>query len=294
MPSLKDLRTRIKSVKSTRKITSAMKMVAAAKLRRATERATAARPYAAGMEGMLANLALASAGNGEAPKLLRGTGSEQVHLLVVMTSDRGLCGAFNSSISRRAKAEVLRLQGLGKTVKIFCAGRKGRDYLKREFANLIVGSLEDIGKPQLSFADAEKIADRLQIMFDAGEFDVATIFYNKFQSAMSQIVTAQQVIPAAISAANQNQPAGQGGVYEFEPEPEMILTELLPRNLRIQIYRALLENNASEHGARMVAMDNATRNAGKAIDKLNLNYNRARQAYITKEMIEIVSGAEAV
>ncbi len=294
MPSLKDLRTRIKSVKSTRKITSAMKMVAAAKLRRATERATAARPYAAGMEGMLANLALASSGGGEAPKLLRGTGSEQVHLLVVMTSDRGLCGAFNSSISRRAKAEVLRLQGLGKTVRIFCAGRKGRDYLKREFANLIVGSLEDIGKPQLSFADAEKIADRLQTMFDAGEFDVATIFYNKFQSAMSQIVTAQQVIPAAIPAANQNQPAGQGGVYEFEPEPEMILTELLPRNLRIQIYRALLENNASEHGARMVAMDNATRNAGKAIDKLNLNYNRARQAYITKEMIEIVSGAEAV
>jgi F-type H+-transporting ATPase subunit gamma len=295
MPNLKEFRNRIKSVKSTRKITSAMKMVAAAKLRRATERATQARPYAMGMEGILANLAQASAGSNEAPKLLRGTGSDRTQLLVVMTSDRGLCGAFNGSISRRAKAEILRLQSLGKTVKIYCVGRKGRDYLKREFSGLIIGHAEDVGKPQLSFADAEKIAVELQQRFDAGEFDVAHILYNKFQSAMVQIVTVQQVIPASLPAANQNQPAGgSGGVYEFEPEPEEILAELLPRNLRVQIYRGLLENNASEQGARMVAMDNATRNAGKAIDKLNLNYNRARQAYITKEMIEIVSGAEAV
>lgn len=259
MPSLKEFRSRIKSVKSTRKITSAMKMVAGAKLRRATERATAARPYAVGMESMLANLALASTGSADAPKLLRGTGSDQVHLLVVMTSDRGLCGAFNSSIARRAKAEISRLQNLGKTVKIFCVGRKGRDNLKRDFAPLIVGSMEDIGKPQLSFADAEKIADRVQAMFDNGEFDVAQILFNRFQSAMSQIVTVQQIIPASLPSANDNNNGSSNGVYEFEPAPEEILAELLPRNVRVQIYRALLENNASEQGARMVAMDNATR-----------------------------------
>ena len=299
MPSLKDLRNRIKSVKSTRKITSAMKMVAGAKLRRATDRATQARPYAAAMESMLSNLANNVAGSPDVPLLMRGTGRDQVHLLVVMTSDRGLCGGFNSTISRRAKAEILRLQSMGKTVKLFCVGRKGRDYLKREFAPLIVEYFEEIGKPQLGFHDAERVADKIMAMFEAGEFDVATVFYNTFKSAMSQIVTASQIIPVALDMTSSNdnapqKPVGASAVYEFEPSPEEILSELLPRNLRVQLYRALLENNASEQGARMVAMDNATRNAGKAIDKLNLTYNRARQAYITKEMIEIVSGAEAV
>ncbi len=301
MPSLKEFRNRIKSVKSTRKITSAMKMVAGAKLRRATERATAARPYAQAMESMLADLTRNVAGSPEVPVLMRGTGRDDTHLIVVMTSDRGLCGAFNSSIARRARAEILRLQGLGKKVLILCVGRKGRDFLRREFASLIVDCLEDVGKPQLSFADSERVAAKIMQLFDDGKFDVATVYYNHFKSAMSQIVTAQQLIPVPVAQASANQ-NDQGGadsvgakaVYEFEPSPEEILVDLLPRNLRVQLYSALLENSASEHGARMVAMDNATRNAGKAIDKLNLTYNRARQAYITREMIEIVSGAEAV
>ncbi len=298
MPSLKEFRNRIKSVKSTRKITSAMKMVAGAKLKRAVDRNHAASPYAAAMEKMLANLSANVTMSAETPVLMRGTGSDQTHLLIVMTSDRGLCGGFNASIGRRARAEILRLQSLGKTVKVFCVGRKGRDYLRRDFAKLIVGTIEEIGKPQLGFNDAERIATRVMELFESGQFDIATMFYNKFKSAMSQIVTVQQIIPVLnILAANENPPSVSSvakAVFEFEPSPDEILNELLPRNLRVQIYRALLENNASEQGARMVAMDNATRNAGKAIDKLNLTYNRARQAYITKEMIEIVSGAEAV
>lgn len=296
MPSLKEFRNRIKSVKSTRKITSAMKMVAGAKLKRATDRAAAGRPYAQAMEKMLANLTQNISAS-EAPILMRGTGKDDVHLLVVMTSDRGLCGAFNGSISRRARAEIVRLRNLGKKVLVLCVGRKGRDFLRREFADTIVGTMEDIGKPQLSFADAERVASKVMELFQTGKFDVATLFYNHFKSAMTQIVTAQQLIPVPVApkTANQNEAKSEPkAIYEFEPSPEEILAEFLPRNIRVQIYRALLENNASEQGARMVAMDNATRNAGKAIDKLNLNYNRARQAYITKEMIEIVSGAEAV
>lgn len=295
MPSLKEYRNRIKSVKSTRKITSAMKMVAAAKLRRAQDMATSARPYAEKMEQMLGALAASVATSPEAPALLRGTGKAENHLLVVATSDRGLCGAFNSSIARRARQEIQRLRNEGKKVTVLCVGRKGRDVLRREFASALGQTIEGIGKPQLKFADAENIADILLADFAAGKFDVASIIYNKFKSAMSQIVTSQQLIPVpVVEAANQNASGGAQAVYEFEPSPEEILDELLPRNLQIQIYRALLENNASEQGARMVAMDNATRNAGEMINKLNLNYNRARQAYITKEMIEIVSGAEAV
>lgn len=295
MPSLKEYRNRIKSVKSTRKITSAMKMVAGAKLKRATDRATAARPYAEAMERMLADLTRNVAGSPTAPALMRGTGKDDTHLLIVMTSDRGLCGAFNSSISRRARQEILRLTREGKKVKIFCVGRKGRDFLKREFASQIIGTMEEVGKPQLGFADAERIAEQIQALFAEGAFDVATIIYNHFKSAISQVVSVQQLIPTPQpEAVNTNAAPGPKAVYEFEPEAEEILAEILPRNLRVQLFRALLENAASEQGARMVAMDNATRNAGEMINKLNLTYNRVRQAYITKEMIEIVSGAEAV
>ncbi len=299
MPSLKEFRNRIKSVKSTRKITSAMKMVAGAKLRRATDQAQSGRPYAAAMESMLLNLARNVMGSPEAPRLMQGTGKDQVHLLVVATSDRGLCGAFNSSIVRRVRAEILRLKKEGKEIKILCVGRKGRDLLRRDFAPLILETVEDIGKPRLNFSHADLIAEKILKLFDDGACDVVNIFYNRFKSAISQIVTSQQLIPVPVpEASNQNDSvaakSGPKAIYEFEPSAEEILAELLPRNLRVQIYRALLENAASEQGARMVAMDNATRNAGDMINKLNLNYNRARQAYITKEMIEIVSGAEAV
>jgi F-type H+-transporting ATPase subunit gamma len=294
MPSLKDLKVRINSVKNTQKITSAMKMVAAAKLRRAQEQAEAARPYAERMERVLGSLAASVAGKDNAPALLAGTGKNQVHLLVVMTSDRGLCGGFNSTIVRMARRMARDLKNDGKNVKILTVGRKGRDQMRREFANDIVGSIEDVGKPKLTYEAAEKIADRIRHMFEAGEFDVCTLVYNKFKSAMTQIVTAQQLIPFAPGgAANQNADA-QMALYEYEPDEEAILAELLPRNLGMQVYRALMENAASEQGARMSAMDSATRNAGDMINRLTITYNRSRQAYITKELIEIISGAEAL
>jgi F-type H+-transporting ATPase subunit gamma len=294
MPSLKDLKVRINSVKSTQKITSAMKMVAAAKLRRAQEQAEAARPYAERMERVLTSLAAAAAGRDGAPALLAGTGKDQVHLLVVMTSDRGLCGAFNSSISRQARRMARDLKREGRTLKILCVGRKGRDQLRREFAQEIIGSLEGVGKPKLKFDAADQIAKRIRQMFEHGEFDVCTVIYNKFKSAMTQIVTAQQLIPFAIAgAANENAAAGDTS-YEYEPEEDAILEELLPRNIGMQIFRALLENAASEEGSRMSAMDSATRNAGDMINRLTITYNRSRQAYITKELIEIISGAEAL
>ena len=292
MPSLKDLKVRINSVKSTQKITSAMKMVAAAKLRRAQEQAEAARPYAERMDRMLGSLASAMAGRENAPPLLVGTGRDQTHLIVVMTSDRGLCGGFNSSIVRGARRTIRELMTAGKTVKIICVGRKGRDQLKRDFGKLITESFDDVGRQRLSYADAERIALRITALYEAGEFDVCTIFYNKFKSAMTQFLTAQQLIPFVGTGAAT---PGSGDVfYEYEPEEQEILAELLPRNLGVQVFRALLENAASEQGARMTAMDNATRNAGDMINKLTINYNRSRQAYITKELIEIISGAEAL
>ncbi|HRQ82443.1 MAG TPA: F0F1 ATP synthase subunit gamma [Azospirillaceae bacterium] len=293
MPSLKDLKNRITSVQSTRKITSAMKMVAASKLRRAQEQAEAARPFAERMGRMLSSLAANVQGGGEGPKLMTGTGADQVQLLVVITSDRGLCGAFNSSVVREARRTILRLQGEGKTVKLLTVGRKGRDQLRRDFASLIVQSYEDVGRRRLSFADADMVTKKLLEMYDAGEYDVASVLFNKFKSAISQEVTLQQAIPFAVEAKAEES-AELKPLYEFEPDEEQILADLLPRNLAIQIYRALLESAASEQGARMTAMDNATRNAGDMINKLTITYNRTRQAYITKELIEIISGAEAV
>jgi F-type H+-transporting ATPase subunit gamma len=293
MPSLKDLKVRINSTKNTQKITSAMKMVSAAKLRRAQEQAEAARPYAERMERVLGRLAAAAAGKDGAPALLAGNGKDQVHLIVVMTSDRGLCGGFNSSIARGARKLARDLKHQGKTIKILCIGRKGRDQLRREFPNEIIGTIEDIGKPRLTFAAAEAVATKVLAMFEQGEFDVCELVYNRFKSAMTQIVTVQQLIPFALPAANENDPAG-AAYYEYEPDELEILSSLLPKNLGMQIFRALLENNASEQGARMTAMDSATRNAGDMINKLTITYNRSRQAAITKELIEIISGAEAL
>ena len=292
MPSLKDLKIRINSVKSTQKITSAMKMVAAAKLRRAQEQAEAARPYAERMERVLGALAGALAGQEGAPPLLAGRGADKTHLVVVMTSDRGLCGGFNSTIVRGARRHIRDLQGQGREVKIICVGRKGRDQLRRDFGPLIIATIEDVGRPKLDFAAAQKIAERLATMYEAGEFDVCTLIYNRFKSVITQIVTLQQLIPFAVAA-----PPGEAAdrpFYEYEPDESEILAALLPRNLSMQVYRALLENAASEQGARMTAMDSATRNAGDMINRLTINYNRTRQAYITKELIEIISGAEAV
>ncbi|MGE0719659.1 MAG: F0F1 ATP synthase subunit gamma [Alphaproteobacteria bacterium] len=295
MPSLKDLRVRINSVKSTRKITSAMKMVAAAKLRRAQEQAEAARPFAERMERMLGSLAGSLASADGAPPLLAGTGKDQVHLLVVATADRGLCGAFNSSIVREARKQIRALLSAGKQVKILCVGRKGRDQLRRDYDRLIVDTITDFQRPRLSYEKAAKIAERIAELYAAGEFDVCTIVYNRFRSAITQIVTVQQLIPFAppAKAATETTQEAQP-VYEYEPDEEQILADLLPRNLAVQVYRALLENNASEQGARMTAMDNATRNAGDMIGRLTLVYNRSRQAAITKELIEIISGAEAL
>jgi len=292
MPSLKDLKIRINSVKSTQKITSAMKMVAAAKLRRAQENAEAARPYAERMERMLGSLAGSMAGREGAPPLLAGNGRDQVHLIVVMTSDKGLCGGFNSSIVRAARRKIRELREQGKEVKIFAVGRKGRDQLRRDLGGLIIGHLEDVGRPRLSFAVAAKLGDRLATGFAAGEFDVCHIVYNKFKSAMTQIVTFQQLIPFALPA--EGTASASDVVYDYEPDETEILESLLPRNIGVQVYRALLENEASEQGARMTAMDSATRNAGEMINKLTIFYNRSRQAYITKELIEIISGAEAL
>ncbi|MAH85255.1 MAG: F0F1 ATP synthase subunit gamma [Rhodospirillaceae bacterium TMED8] len=297
MPNLKDLRVRIDSVKSTQKITSAMKMVAAAKLRRAQESAEAARPYAMRMENMLGSLA-GSLGSFEgAPKLLSGSGSEQTHLLVPFTANRGLCGGFNGSIVRRVRDITLSLKGDEKTVKILCVGRKGHDVLRREFPAEVIDSIEDLGKRHVEYSEAVDVADKVTELFHAGEFDICTIIFNRFQSAMTQIVTPQQLIPfipADIDEDGTKIDSGPKPVYIFEPEEESILDSLLPRNLAVQVFQALLESSASEHGARMTAMDSATRNAGDMIDNLTLTYNRTRQAFITKELIEIISGAEAL
>ncbi|HWB52024.1 MAG TPA: F0F1 ATP synthase subunit gamma [Stellaceae bacterium] len=294
MPSLKDLRNRIRSVRSTQKITSAMKVVAASRLRRAVEQVEAARPYAERMERVLASLAARMAGVSGAPPLLAGTGRDETHLLVVATSDRGLAGGFNASILRETRRQLRTLLGAGKTVKILTIGRKGRDGLRREYGRFIHDSLTDIGRRRLSFDEARDIAERIIALYEAGEFDGCTIVFNRFRSAITQIVTAQQLIPFPAPEDAGAATAEGGAVYEFEPDEEEILRELLPRNLAVQIYTALLENAASEQGARMTAMDNATRNAGDMIDRLTINYNRSRQAAITKELIEIISGAEAL
>jgi F-type H+-transporting ATPase subunit gamma len=292
MPSLKDLRVRIRSVKSTQKITSAMKMVAASRLRRAQEQAEAARPYAQRMERMLSSLAGKMAGMPGAPPLLAGTGRDATQLMIVASSDRGLAGGFNSTILREARRQIRRLQGEGKTVKILTVGRKARDSLRRDYGRLIVDSLTDIGRKRVAYSEAKGISDKILAMFASGGFDSCTIVFNRFQSAMTQIVTVQQLIPFA--APEKEAETGASGVYEFEPDEEEILKALLPNNLAMQIFTALLENVASEQGARMTAMDNATRNAGEMIDRLTINYNRTRQAVITKELIEIISGAEAL
>ncbi len=294
MATLKELRLRIRSVKSTQKITSAMKMVAASRLRRAQEQAEAARPYAARMERMLASLAANLKGQANAPRLLAGTGSDATHLIVVATSDRGLAGGFNSSILRDARRLIRQLQSAGKTVKVLTIGRKGRDSLRRDFSRLIVESRTEVGRPKLTFESAREIAERVLDLFEAGEFDVCTIIYNRFRSAMTQIVTRQQLVPFAPPESAQSASSMSGAIYEFEPEESEILGALLPRNLAVQIFTALLENGASEQGARMTAMDSATRNAGDMINRLTITYNRSRQAAITKELIEIISGAEAL
>jgi F-type H+-transporting ATPase subunit gamma len=294
MATLKELRLRIRSVRSTQKITSAMKMVAASRLRRAQEQAEAARPYAQRMERMLGSLAGNLKGMANAPRLLAGTGKDETHLIVVATSDRGLAGGFNATILRDSRRMIRELTAAGKNVKILTIGRKGRDALRRDHARLIVDSLTDVGRPALTFEVARGIAERLLTRFDAGEFDSCTIVFNRFKSAISQIVTRQALIPFAPPSAAVPAAAANQGIYEFEPEEADILADLLPRNLAVQIYTALLENAASEQGARMTAMDNATRNAGDMIDTLNTTYNRSRQAAITKELIEIISGAEAL
>lgn len=293
MPSLKTYRLRIRSVQSTQKITKAMKMVAAAKLRRAQEQAMAARPYAEAMDKVLAALGQSFKGTG--PRLLAGTGSDQVQLVIVATADRGLCGAFNSTIVREARRLIRSLLADGKTVKILCVGRKARDQLRRDFAALIIDTITELGRPRLSFADARKVTARITELFEAGEFDVATVIFNRFRSAMSQTVTVQQLIPPPAPEADVAAPATLGGaIYEFEPDEAEILADLLPRNLTVQIFRVLLENAASFYGSQMTAMDSASRNAGDVIKKLTLQMNRSRQASITKELIEIISGAEAV
>jgi F-type H+-transporting ATPase subunit gamma len=295
MASLKALRARITSVKSTRKITQAMKMVAAAKLRRAQAQAEAARPYAERMERMLASLGASVAGSPGAPRMLIGTGKDQVHLLVVVTGDRGLAGPFNTNVGRFARTRIRELEAAGKTVKLLLVGRKGATYLKREFGSRFVGEVSFQGQKRIGFEDAQKISDRITEMLDAGEFDVCTLVYNRFRSVISQIATGQQLIPAMLPEAGAAPAAtGPQALYEYEPSEEEILATLLPQNLAIQVYRALLENTAGFFGSQMTAMDNATRNAGEMINKLTLNYNRTRQANITKELIEIISGAEAV
>lgn len=295
MPSLKDLRNRIASVKATQKITKAMQMVAAAKLRRAQSVAEAARPYASRMEAVLANLATALKGREGGPPLMIGTGKDRVHLLVVCTGERGLSGAFNSAIVRLAREHLNRLVADGKEVKILCVGKKGFDQLKRNYSHLIIDTIEFRGVRQISFEHAEKVAEKVLSLFAEGAFDVATLFYSRFRSVISQVPTAQQIIPATISAEAPAQEAALGGaVYEYEPDEAEILSELLPLNITVQIFKALLENVASFYGAQMSAMDNATRNAGDMIGRLTLRYNRTRQAMITKELIEIISGAEAV
>jgi F-type H+-transporting ATPase subunit gamma len=288
MPSLKDLKNRIGSVKNTRKITKAMQMVAAAKLRRAQESAEAARPYAERMTSVVAGLAGSVGQSASAPRLLAGTGSDRVHLLVVMTSERGLCGGFNSSIARLARLHAQKLLADGKTVKILTVGKKGREQLKRDLSSHFIGHVDMGDVKRVGYINAQTIARDMLQRFDAGEFDVATLFFNRFQSVISQIPTAQQVIPAKFEGD------ASTALYDYEPSEEGILADLLPRALATQVFTALLENGASEQGARMSAMDNATRNAGEMINKLTIQYNRSRQAAITKELIEIISGAEAL
>jgi F-type H+-transporting ATPase subunit gamma len=291
MASLKDMRVRIASTKATQKITKAMQMVAASKLRRAQTVAEAARPYAEKMDAVISNIAAAAAGSPGTPALLAGTGNDQVHLLLVCTGERGLSGPFNSSIVRLARERALSLMNQGKEVKFFCVGRKGYEQLRRNFEKQIVETVELRSVRQLGFVNAEDIATKVIARFEAGEFDVCTLFYSRFKSVIAQVPTAQQIIPLQLEApAN----AGPTTSYEYEPEEDEILTGLLPRNLAVQIFRALLENNASFYGAQMTAMDNATRNAGDMIRKQTLIYNRTRQAMITKELIEIISGAEAI
>ena len=291
MPSLKDLRNRIASTKATQKITKAMQMVAASKLRRAQTAAEAARPYAEKMNTVISNIANSAAGSPGTPALLAGTGNDQVHLLLVCTGERGLCGAFNSSIVRLARERALALINQGKEVKFFCVGRKGYEQLRRTFEKQIVETVELRSVRQLGFINAEDIAKKVIARFETGEFDVCTLFYSRFKSVIAQVPTAQQIIPLVVAPAAK---AGPATSYEYEPEEDEILTGLLPRNLAVQIFRALLENNASFYGAQMSAMDNATRNAGDMIRKQTLIYNRTRQAMITKELIEIISGAEAL
>jgi len=293
MASLKDLRNRVASVKATQKITKAMQMVAAAKLRRAQEAAEAARPYSERMGAVLANIAQAVGGGGDAPALMTGTGRDDVHLLVVCTAERGLCGGFNSQIARLARDHIRKLLADGKTVKIICVGKKGFDILRREYGQLIIDRVDLREVRTLAFTHADGIAKKVIGLFNEGAFDVCTLFYSQFKSVISQIPTAQQIIPAAAPAAAAENGNG-GAVYEYEPEPGEILSELIPRNIAVQIFRALLENAAGEMGAKMSAMDNATRNAGDMINKLTITYNRQRQAQITKELIEIISGAEAL
>jgi len=291
MPSLKTLRVRINSVKSTQKITSAMKMVAASKLRRAQLQAEAARPYAVRMARMMASLGASVAGSPTAPKLLVGTGSDKVHLLVPFAGDRGLAGAFNSNIGRLTRNLARQLEAEGKTVKILAIGRKSRDYLRRELGSRLVGDVNFVGRKTVGFADAEAIAARIIAMLQAGEFDVCTVVYNRFQSVIAQVPTEMRLVPAPLPPASEK--PGDAS-YEFEPDEETMLARLLPQNLAIQLYRALLETNAGFFGSQMTAMDNATRNAGDMIKRLTQNYNRARQANITRELIEIISGAEAI
>jgi F-type H+-transporting ATPase subunit gamma len=291
MASLKDMRVRIASTKATQKITKAMQMVAASKLRRAQAAAEVARPYAQHMDKMLRNIAAAVAGSDSAPRLLAGTGASNVHLLVVFTAERGLCGPFNSSIVRLAREHIIRLTGEGKQIKILFVGRKGYDQLKRVYERQIVETIDLRSVRTLGFANAEAIASKIIALFDAGEFDVCTLFFSRFRSVIAQIPTAQQIIPTVIPEQTES---GPRAAYEYEPEEEDILAELLPRYVATQVFRALLENAASEQGARMSAMDNATRNAGEMIRKQTLTYNRTRQAMITKELIEIISGAEAL
>ncbi|MEM7026013.1 MAG: F0F1 ATP synthase subunit gamma [Pseudomonadota bacterium] len=295
MASLKELRGRIGSVKQTQKITSAMKLVAASKLRRAQEQAEASRPFASRMEEMLANLAAGVADTQGSPPLLAGTGKQDIHLLVVATADRGLCGGFNSSIARGTRRRIHELQQDGKQVKLLCVGRKGREALRREFGQFMEDSVEGVGRKRLEYAEAVAIALRIERLYDAGEFDVCTIVFNRFKSAMTQELTFRQLIPVPPSEIEEGEQSEDAtAIYDFEPGENDILEELLPRNLAVQIYGALVENAASEQGARMTAMDSATRNAGEMIDKLTMTYNRTRQAQITKELIEIISGAEAL
>ncbi len=289
MPNLKDMRVRIAATKATQKITKAMQMVAASKLRRAQAVAESARPYAERMGKVLGNIAAAVAGLESAPRLLRGTDGDRVHLLVVCTAERGLCGPFNSAIVRLAREKANALMAAGKEIKFFCVGRKGYEQLRRQFERQIVEHVELRGVRSIGFQHADEIGDKIVRLFEEGAFDVCTLFFSRFKSVIAQLPTAQQMIPPVFEAA-----AGNGAVYEYEPNEDEILAELLPRNISVQIFRALLENAASFYGAQMTAMDNATRNAGEMIDKQTLIYNRTRQAMITKELIEIISGAEAV